>query len=393
MGSELTSEFRKQILHWLSAGVRYEPLAEKVFAELCRRLVHCGVLLSRATLHLRVHHPQWLGTRMTWNRGQSVANVQTIAYDVEATDAFLRSPFQLAITSGMRVRQKLQILGPHRFAVYEELKQAGHSDYAAWPLDHTQGRRHLLTFATDRRDGFSEQELALFDALQPWLSLVTEVRVKSQLARTLLDTYVGSHASEKVLRGATRRGTGATIDAAILVCDLRNFTRLSDRLPRDELIGILNSFFEAVGEPIENHGGEILKFIGDGLLAVFPMDDADACQNLIAAVRDGHETASRLWPVVEQVRFGMGVHLGEVVYGNIGSKRRLDFTVIGSAVNTTFKLEALTKTLRYPVLLSGEFVEAAGCYDQTERLGFHTIDGVAEAVDIHALHLDIPGSA
>ncbi|MBD9544163.1 adenylate/guanylate cyclase domain-containing protein [Ensifer sp. ENS04] len=387
MGLELKTEARDQILHWLATGIRDEPLAEKVFAELCGRLVRCRVALSRATLHLRVHHPQWLGTRMTWVRGQSTANIQTIAYDVEATDAFLRSPFQLAIVSGLRVRQNLQIVGPHRFAVYEELKHAGHTDYAAWPLDHTQGRRHLLTFATDRHGGFCAEELELFDALLPWLSLVTEIRVKSQLARTLLDTYVGSHASAEVLRGATRRGTGATINAAILVCDLRDFTRLSDRLPRDELIEILNGFFDAVGEPIEQHGGEILKFIGDGLLAVFPMDRPQACMHLIAAVQEGYQAASRLWPQDDRIRFGMGVHLGKVNYGNIGSRHRLDFTVIGSAVNRAFKLEALTKRLRRPVLLSGEFVDAAACHEQTEHLGRHVLEGIATAVEVHALRL------
>ncbi|WP_246708021.1 adenylate/guanylate cyclase domain-containing protein [Ensifer oleiphilus] len=385
MGLELNTEMREQILHWLATGIPYEPLVDKVFAELCGRLVCCGVALSRATLHLRVHHPQWLGTRLTWARGQSVAKVETIAYDVEATDVFRRSPFQLAIVGGLRVRQKLQIVGPHRFAVYEELKLAGHTDYAAWPLDHTQGRRHLLTFATDRHDGFGAEELALFDALLPWLSLVSEIRVKSELARTLLDTYVGSHASAEILRGATRRGAGATIDAAILVCDLRDFTHLSDRLPRDQLIEILNDFFDAVGEPIEQHGGEILKFIGDGLLAVFPMDDAQACMHLIAAVREAYQAASLLWRQGERMRFGMGAHLGEVNYGNIGSRHRLDFTVIGSAVNRAFKLEALTKRLRRPVLLSGEFVDAAACHEQTERLGRHTLEGIETAIEVHAL--------
>ncbi|WP_429114883.1 adenylate/guanylate cyclase domain-containing protein [Ensifer sp. KUDG1] len=387
MGLKLKTETREQILRWLATGIRDEPLAETVFAELCGRLMRCGVALSRATLHLRVHHPQWLGTRLTWVPGQSIAKVETIAYDVEATDAFRRSPFQLAIVSGLRVRQKLQIVGPHRFAVYEDLRHAGHTDYAAWPLDHTQGRRHLLTSATDRHGGFCAEELALFDALLPWLSLVTEIRVKGQLARTLLDTYVGSHAAAEVLRGATRRGTGATIDAAILVFDLRDFTRLSNRLPRDELIEILNDFFDAVGEPIEQHGGEILKFIGDGLLAIFPMDQAQACMHLIAAVREGFQAASRLWTQDDRMRFGIGVHLGEVSYGNIGSRHRLDFTVIGSAVNRAFKLEALTKRLHRPVLLSADFVDAAACHGQTEPLGRHMLEGMETAVEVHALRL------
>ncbi|MBB4169749.1 adenylate/guanylate cyclase domain-containing protein [Rhizobium sp. BK538] len=325
---------------------------------------------------------------MTWMRGQPDASVQTIAHDVEATDVFLRSPFRVAIDSGKRVRQKLQINGPHIFAIYEELKHDGHTDYVAWPLDHTQGRRHLITFATDRPDGFSDQELALLDTLMPWYSLVTEVRVKDQLARTLLETYVGAHASDEILHGAITRGSRETIIAAILICDLRNFTRLSDSLPRDELIEILNRYFDVVAEPIERHGGEILKFIGDGLLAVFPMDGTDACQHLLAAVQEGYQSASCLRRTAELVRFGTGIHLGEVMYGNIGSKKRLDFTVIGSAVNLAFKLEALTKTLDRPVLLSGDFVQAAACFDQTDYLGPQRVSGFDVPIGVHALRLN-----
>lgn len=394
MGLDQTIDFPVQIIDWLSAGVRDQMQAERIFAELCTRLVLFGIPLSRATLHLRVHHPQWLGTRMVWMRDQSEIRVQTVAYDVEATDVFRRSPFQMVIATGKSVRQKLQIMGPHRFAVFEELKQAGHSDYVAWPLDHTQGRRHLLTFATDRAGGFSARELAILNALLPWYSLVTEIRLKDQLARTLLQTYVGVHPSEEILHGATTRGAGATIEAAILICDMRNFTRLSDRLQRDELIGILNQFFDVVGEPIEKHGGEILKFIGDGLLAVFPMDRANACLQLLTAVREAYDAVSRLPLAAEPLRFGTAIHVGEVMYGNIGSKKRLDFTVIGSAVNQAFRLEALTKRLGRPVLLSGDFVKASGCHGQTDILGLHTIDGIANAIEVHALRFDgagVPG--
>lgn len=388
MGLDQTIAFPVQIIDWLSAGVQDQMEGETIFAELCMRLVDFGIPLSRATLHLRVHHPQWLGTRMTWVPDQSGLSVQTVSYDVEATDVFLRSPFHSVIASGKPVRQKLQIMGPHRFAVFEELKQAGHSDYVACPLDHTQKRRHLLTFTTSRVGGFSPRELAIFHALLPWYSLVTEIRVKDQLARTLLETYVGVHPSKEILHGATTRGTGSTINAAILISDMRNFTHMSCRLPRDELIGILNEFFDAVAEPIEKHGGEILKFVGDGLLAVFPMDRANACQRLISAVREGYGAASRLTSTPDRIRFGTAIHVGEVMYGNIGSKKRLDFTVIGSAVNQAFRLEALTKTLGHSVLLSGDFVKAAGCRNQTDFLGFHTIDGIANAVEVHALRFE-----
>lgn len=385
MGVELAVRFRTQVVDWLAAGIRYEPRGDKVFTELCSRIGACGIPLSRATLHLRIHHPQWLGTRMTWLRGQKELGVETVAYDVAMTDAFLHSPFRVAIDSGKRVRQKLQINGPHIFALYEELKQTGQTDYVAYPLDHTQGRRHLLTFATDRSSGFSDQELALLDTILPWYSLVTEVRVKDQLVRTLLETYVGAQASEEILHGAITRGSRKKIAAAILICDLRNFTRLSDRRPREELIGILNSYFDIVAEPIEHYGGEILKFIGDGLLAVFPLDRPDACKRLLSSVRTCRADALRLQAAGQDIEFGIGVHLGEVWYGNIGSRKRLDFTVIGSAVNLAYKLEALTKVLDHPVLLSEDFVNAAACLDQTDYLGQQRISGLDVSIGVYAM--------
>ncbi|MBO9198196.1 adenylate/guanylate cyclase domain-containing protein [Rhizobium sp. 16-449-1b] len=378
---------RSSLLRWLSEGLLQEPDAERIFVQLCERLIEAGIDLSRSTLHFRVHHPQWLGTRIVWTRGQEDAFVQTVAYDVEGTDVFLRSPFRLVIATGREVRQKLQICGPHVFPVYEELRQQGHTDYAAWPLDHTQGRRHLITFATDRPGGFEKGDIEFIREVLPLFSLVTEIRLKNQLARTLLQTYVGPHASEQILEGATTRGSGETLSAAIMMCDLRNFTELSGRRHRDHVIDVLNEYFDLIAEPIEAFGGEILKFIGDGLLAVFPLNRPDACRRLLGAVSAAYDATARRTPPAHPIRFGTGIHVGEVMYGNIGSKRRLDFTVIGPAVNLASRLESLTKDLKRPVLVSGDFVAAAGCSAVTDCLGLHSIKGFDSALEVHALRL------
>lgn len=383
-------DVRNVLLGWLSTGVREEPSTAAIFLQLCNRLQDRGICLSRSTLHFRVHHPQWLGTRIIWCRDQTQVDEQTVAYDVEATDAFQRSPFHRVILSGKQVRQKIQIVGPHVFPIYEELRAQGHTDYSAWPLDHTQGRRHLVTFATDRPEGFNDDEIALICDILPVFSLVTEIRLKNQLARTLLQTYVGPHASEQILDGATTRGSGVTVSAAVMMCDLRNFTQLSVRRPRDEVIAILNDYFDVIAEPIERHGGEILKFIGDGLLSVFPLDRPDACGRLLSAVTEAHEEVARRAAIHQQIRFGTGVHVGEVMYGNIGSTSRLDFTVIGPAVNLASRLESMTKPLQRPVLISGDFVRVAQCGSRTEYLGFQSIVGFDEAVEVHALSLN-PG--
>ncbi len=386
---ETQQDERQKLFEWLSSGIRDEPNAERIFVSFCERLLRCGVKLSRATLHFRVHHPQWLGTRFVWSGNQTAAQAQTIAYDVEATDVFQLSPFKRVIDTGKPVRQRLQICGPHRFPVYDELREAGHTDYIAWLIDHTQGRRHLITLATNASGGFADEETALVEGLLPLFSLITDIRLKNQLASTLLQTYVGPHASQQILDGATTRGSGATVNAAVMMCDLRNFTQLSDRRSRDDVIRILNRYFDVVCEPIERNGGEILKFIGDGLLAIFSLAQPDACARLLHAIHEAHEAASRLDATEEPIVFGTGVHVGEVMYGNIGSTRRLDFTVIGPAVNLASRLEGLTKTLHRRVLMSGEFVREASRSGETEYLGLHKVNGFDNAVEVHALKLPV----
>ena len=158
------------------------------------------------------------------------------------------------------------------------MRAKGLTDYVAWPLYHTLGKRHIVTFATDRAGGFDDAHIAGLLKLLPVLALVSEIRMKNRLARTLLETYVGSHASELILAGATRRGSGTTVRAAIMICDLRGFTAISDNWPRDDVIDLLNGYFDAMSEPIARHGGEILKFIGDGLLAIFPLSQPRPAQ-------------------------------------------------------------------------------------------------------------------
>src|SRR5436190_21056229 len=216
-----------------------------------------------------------------------------------------------------------------------------------------------------------------------------EIRIKDRGARTLLETYVGSHASELILAGATRRGSGTTVRAAIMICDLRDFTRISDNWPRDDVIGLLNGYFDAMSEPIARHGGEILKFIGDGLLAIFPLSQPSACANLLHAVAEARQAMIALnerngQAGREPLNYGIGVHVGDVMYGNIGSRTRLDFTVIGPAVNMASRLETLTKQLGRPVLLSREFAETVGGEFKLEPVGKHPVRGFNDPIELFA---------
>jgi adenylate cyclase len=271
------------------------------------------------------------------------------------------------------------------------MRAQGLTDYIAWPLYHTLGKRHFLTFATNRPGGFDDEHIADLLKLLPALALVSEIRVKNRLARTLLETYVGTHAGELILAGATRRGSGTTVHAAIMICDLRDFTRISDNWPRDDVIDLLNDYFDAISEPVMRRGGEILKFMGDGLLAIFPLSEPSACANLLHAVTEARQAMAALNEKSSgsgraPLNFGIGLHVGDVMYGNIGSRTRLDFTVIGPAVNMASRLETLTKQMGKPVLLSRAFADFVERDFELEHVGEHSVRGFSDPIELFAYH-------
>ncbi len=382
-----------EVLHWLTNDTRDERFIDNIFAELCLRLQRAGIPVKRASLHLLIHHPQWLGARIMWADGMREAAIERVDYDVSERSEYIGSPASEIIDGATELREKLErdpALG-RQHAIYDEMRAKGLTDYVAWPLYHTLGKRHIVTFATDRPGGFDDAHINRLLKLLPVLALVSEIRMKNRLARTLLETYVGSHASELILAGATRRGSGTTVRAAIMICDLRDFTRISDNWPRDDVIDLLNGYFDAMSEPIARHGGEILKFIGDGLLAIFPLSQPQACANLLHAVTEARQAMVALNENNAEtgrapLNYGIGVHVGDVMYGNIGSRSRLDFTVIGPAVNMASRLEALTKQLGRPVLLSRAFAEFVERDFDLEHVGEHPVRGFNDPIELFAYH-------
>ncbi len=382
---------RRKVLDWLIIETRKERFIDNILVEMCTRLLEAGVPVARATLHFRIQHPQWFGARIMWKKGLSEAEITTFEYGLEDTTLYLQSPVNEIRSGQQQIRQSLDgsHTGDFKYTLYNELRAEGLTEYVAWPLEHTLDKRHVVSFASDAPGGFSAEHIEFLADLLPALALVSEIRLKNRLARTLLETYVGPHASEQILAGATTRGSGVTVGAAILVCDLRDFTAISDAWPRDDVIELLNGYFDAMSEPIEKHGGEILKFMGDGLLAIFPLSDPAACANLLRAISEAQTAMNVLNQ--EHIRagrkplgYGVGVHVGDVMYGNIGSRKRLDFTVIGPAVNVASRLEGLTKEIKRPVLLSKAFAEMAGCESHLEKLGSYPIRGLGEPIEVFA---------
>ena len=383
-----------EVVRWLTNDTRDERFLDNIFAELCVRIQQANIPVKRATLHIMIHHPQWLGARFVWADGMHEAEIARLDYDVRERSEYIGSPANEIHDGATEVRENLErdrSLG-RKHAVFDEMRDKGLTDYVAWPFYHTLGKRHFVTFATDRPGGFDDAHIAALSKLLPVLALVSEIRVKNRLARTLLETYVGSHASELILAGATRRGTGTTVRAAILICDLRDFTRISDNWPRDDVIDLLNGYFDAMSEPIERHGGEILKFIGDGLLAIFPLSEPQACANLLRAVSEARQAMVALNQKNGEessrapLNYGIGVHVGDVMYGNIGSRTRLDFTVIGPAVNMASRLETLTKQIGKPVLLSRAFADFVKGEFDLERVGEYPVRGFNDPIELFAYH-------
>jgi adenylate cyclase len=389
----VTTHSDSDVVHWLTHDTRDERFIDNIFAELCVRLQRAGIPVKRASLHLLIYHPQWLGARIVWAEGMREAELARFDYDVRERSEYIDSPGKEIHEGATEVRENLE-RDPsqgRKHAVFEEMRAQGLTDYVAWPLYHTLGKRHMVTFATDQPGGFTDTHIAGLLKLLPVLSLVSEIRMKNRLARTLLETYVGSHAGELILAGATTRGSGTTVRAAIMICDLRDFTRISDNWPRDDVIDLLNDYFDAISEPIARHGGEILKFMGDGLLAIFPLSQPSACASLLHAVTDARQA---MVAVNERnieagrapLNYGIGVHVGDVMYGNIGSRSRLDFTVIGPAVNMASRLEALTKQLGRKVLLSRAFADFVERDFDLERVGEYPVRGFSDPIELFAYH-------
>jgi len=225
----VTAHADSDVVHWLINGTRDQRFIDNIFAEMSIRLQRAGLPLKRATLHLLIQHPQWLGARIMWADGMREAEINRVIRCQGALRIYRQSR-QRIHDGATEVRENFErdaSLG-RKHAVYDEMRAKGLTDYVAWPLYHTLGKRHLVTFATDRPGGFDDAHIASLRNLLPALALVSEIRMKNRLARTLLETYVGSHAGELILAGATRRGTGTTVRAAIMICDLRDFTRISD---------------------------------------------------------------------------------------------------------------------------------------------------------------------
>ena len=378
-----------QLVGWLIDGARSSSNPAQRFAEICQRLAQAGLPLWRVGVFVRTLHPDILGVNFIWRPGAEVA-VGTAGHDLLDSPEFRSSPLAIVFGEGREVRHRLD--QPSNVSFFDDMRAEGVTDYIALPMFFIDGSVNVSSWTTKRPGGFSDDELATLRTVVTPLARIVEIITLTRKASNLLDTYVGNRAGERILGGQIRRGHHETMHAAIWLSDLRGFTALSDRLPAETVVEILNGYFDCQVSAIKTHGGEVLKFMGDGLLAVFPIDeyvgdDRQVCSRVLEAARQSRASVEAMhFPVgevVERFRFGVALHVGKILYGNIGGGNRLDFTCIGPAVNLAARLEKIAGRLHRTVVASERC--AGICAGGWIELGEFPIAGFSRAERVYGL--------
>jgi adenylate cyclase len=383
--------------------------AYHLFDGYCQRLVVDGTPLWRAHAAMETLHPQWNGYGYTWRRDLNAIAPENYPHGVDNEEMWVASPFYSLMQRARAgedtptIRRRVEIGSEERdFPVLEEFYALGATDYFAQLFvygekgDRSQGTGVVYSFATDRKGGFSDDDTTLVQATLPALSLAMKAHAGHVIASGLLETYLGEDAGRRVHAGSIMRGSVDNLRAVIWYADISGFTPLSDTAPGSVVVELLNDVFEILASSLRERGGQVLKFIGDAMLAIFPFGDADRAETCRRAV-DAAIEAMRNIEALNAARASAGaplasvdlaLHLGHVLYGNVGATDRLDFTVIGPAINEAARIEALCQPLGRAALVSAEFVDGMNAADsRLTSLGRHALRGVKERKEIFALDL------
>ena len=399
---ELINELHLWAVH---EGLRRTPTAT-LFGDFCRRLVAAGVPLWRAFAGMRTLHPQWAGYTYTWWRDRDEVNPaqreRGEVYERDIRDspyAYLRD-----VAAGrdlpLRLRRRLTGSESQRdFPFLEELANSGATDYVAELIPVGMVTEAFpdsgigFSFATDHPEGFGENDLRLIQAALPAVALAIVSDAEHTIAAGLLAAYLGDDAGRRVHAGVVERGSVESIQAVLWYADVRGFTSLADATVGPVLVEMLDDIFETLTAALRPHGAQVLKFLGDGMLASFAFVDAtrdETCGRALDAAAEAMHSLDRL--NVDRAQMGkpiatvdLALHLGEVLYGNVGAVDRLDFTVIGPAVNEVARIETLCEPLDRKVLVSAALATAIRDRTRLESLGAHALRGVREAKEIFAL--------
>lgn len=389
---------------WLVDQALSQPDIMAMFEGVCHKLYGVGVPIARARLTWPTLHPLFQAETVVWRRDQGTEFEQFIHQD-EVSEAWLKSPMRYMLENDVSIVRR-HLDGPDMlvdFEILEELVEQGLTDYLAitttfGDLRHrNEGnmRGIIVTWASDRPGGFTNDDIAALKRIQRRYAVACKTAIQDRIAHNITETYLGKQAGNRVLSGQIRRGDGQETRAVVWYSDLRNSTALADTMPSEDFIRMLNVYFECTAGPAIAEGGEVLDFIGDAVLAIFPCEnEGDLPAAVAAATKALHASFTKVEAVNRQrekeglipIRFGVGLNTGTVMFGNIGVPERLSFSVIGPTVNEVNRIENMTKALSHPALATATV--AKHCPDCWHSVGMHRLAGVSQPMELFAANFE-----
>jgi adenylate cyclase len=388
------------VADWLMAKALSGGEMESLVEGCCQRLRAAGIPLLRASLAFRTLHPLFAAVSVNWHRDRGLNTTGHLHEVYATTEGWRNSPFFHMLETGIPFLRR-RLSGAEAmvdFPVLEEFRDDGATDYLAYTVSFGNEPNDgiLGSWATDRSSGFSDREINSLQRVQNRLSVACKIFINEEISRNIVSAYLGPDAGRQVLSGHMKRGDCETIHAVIWYSDMRRSTTLADTLPVEEFLEAINSYFECTAGAVLKNGGEVLRFIGDAVLAIFPireggLSEGDACEAALTAARQAQEMMAKINRTrvdigEEELAFGLGLHLGDVMYGNIGVPERLEFSVIGRTANEVARIEDMTKPSGHAVLASGEF--ARHLPFTPKSLGHHEFRGVGHSIEVFALSDD-----
>lgn len=386
------------IIDWLlDEGWKFSD--QKEFTkQLSETILKAGVPIARARLSIRLLHPQVMGFSYTWDDRSPQVDYFEATHEMRESDMYKNSPFAAIFDDGAdairrRIMDDACLLD---YPVLDDLKEEGFTDYVALPLTFSDGRRSAITFASRHENGFSSDELTLiYDSLSAMARIIENHALK-HTASVLLETYLGRATGQQVLSGKVQRGDGQRIRSVIWFSDLRQSTHLAETMESNDFLEMLNDYFECTAGSVLENNGEVLRYIGDAVLAIFPLGPTDECDVSNEAAHNAEKAARLAFQRLEamnekqrekgrpEIASGIGLHIGEVMYGNIGTLDRLEFSVIGSSANEAARLESMTKELNVPLIVSDQFSQLHG--GLWRSLGSYNLKGFVRKRELYTFN-------
>ncbi len=376
------------IIDWLLDEGRLLSDIDEFVGQLGSRMLASGAPLWRLRLSMRTLHPLVAAVTSLWERDSGATTPLSSPHGLEGRSGYIGSPLETMNRTRAPFRKRLtDALSSTDHEVLHDLKARGATDYIGIPMKFSNGAMAFIVFTADVADGFSDRDIQGFARIASVLAPIVEVFNSRSVSLAVAEAYLGPRTGQRVLDGQITRGDIEKINAAILVSDIRDWTGLNNHHTVEDAVVLANRYFEAIAEAVESNGGEILKFLGDGVLAIFSADEDETpdrdpvCERALAAARQAMQIAREADPPLD-LSFGIGMHFGEVLYGNVGSKTRIDFTVLGQAVNVAARIEGLCGELHRPILFSQDFADRLA--EPTTLVAEKILKGLETAVGVLA---------